>query len=382
MKLYYLARIEAPTDRNASGIQIFHTCEALGRLGHDIELIVLNRRSRLQTDPFVYFGVEKVFRVKTLWSAADLVPAWLFRGRLGMRLEILAQLVSAKLYLLPRQGGVLYTREPLATAFFKDAVLEVHTLPESMGGASKWAHRRARRLITISEGLQRKLVACGISGSGVLVAPDGVDLAAYKTEMPKAEARRRLSLPPGMQIVVYTGRISSRRGLDVLAEAAVLLGGSVHIYVVGGAEMGSEAFLRTLEDIPNFHVMGYRPHQEIPVWQRAADILVLPSKASDPILREYTSPMKLFEYMAAERPIVSSDLPSVREVLDESCAAFFSPGDAQALADRIEGCLQDPRASEEYARKARLTVEGYTWQTRAERIARLLESDQAQASAV
>lgn len=373
MQIRYVARIEAPTDRNASGIQILHTCEALGLLGHEVELIVLGRRTSLRIDPFEYFDVQRTFKIRPLWTMADLIPRPLLSGRWGARIEIILQLLAAKMYLVLKRYDILYTREPLAALFFRDVVLEVHTLPDSMKGMSGSLHRKAQSLVAISEGLKRRLVDHGVRKERVLVAPDGVDLETFGVRMTKAEARQQLALPLGASIIVYTGRISARRGLDVLADAAKRLPQEVLVYAVGGAEIGSDEFLKNLEGIDNFHLVGYRAHQEMPVWQRAADILVLPSTASDRILREYTSPMKLFEYMAAERPIVSSDLPSIREVLDDTSALLVPSGDSKALARAFEYALSDVQASENRAEKAYALVRSYTWDERARKITQFLE---------
>src|SRR3989338_7168842 len=64
-----------------------------------------------------------------------------------------------------------------------------------------------------------------------------------------------------------------------------------------------------LKNKDNVKIIEHRPHDEIPFWLRAADILVLPNTAIEDISKYYTSPMKLFEYMASGRPIVPSDLP-------------------------------------------------------------------------
>jgi glycosyltransferase involved in cell wall biosynthesis len=99
-----------------------------------------------------------------------------------------------------------------------------------------------------------------------------------------------------------------------------------------------------------------------------ADVLVLPNHASA-ISTRFTSPLKLFEYMAAGRPIVASDLPSIREVLrDGSNALLIPPGDVGALAEAIERLLADPELAAKLARAAKGEVPAYSWERRAERL--------------
>jgi glycosyltransferase involved in cell wall biosynthesis len=106
----------------------------------------------------------------------------------------------------------------------------------------------------------------------------------------------------------------------------------------------------------------------VPELLARADILVLPNPASA-ISTRYTSPLKLFEYMAAGRPIVSSDLPSIREILrDNVNALLVAPGDPMALASAIDRLLRDPALAARLARTALDEVPSYSWQRRAERL--------------
>jgi glycosyltransferase involved in cell wall biosynthesis len=101
---------------------------------------------------------------------------------------------------------------------------------------------------------------------------------------------------------------------------------------------------------------------------RGTDVLVLPNPASA-ISSSFTSPLKLFEYMASGRPIVASDLPSLREVLrDGENALLAEPGNAAALTRGILRIKNDAALGERLARQAVEDVRQYTWARRAERL--------------
>ncbi len=78
--------------------------------------------------------------------------------------------------------------------------------------------------------------------------------------------------------------------------------------------------------------------------------------------------MKMFEYMVARRPIVASDLPSLREVLNEENAFLVKPDDAEALAKGIKEILEDSQLAENLANKAFQDVQKYSWAKRVENI--------------
>jgi glycosyltransferase involved in cell wall biosynthesis len=103
----------------------------------------------------------------------------------------------------------------------------------------------------------------------------------------------------------------------------------------------------------------------------SADILALPNPASA-ISNHATSPLKLFEYMAAGRAIVASDLPSIREVLNhDTNALLVAPGDPAALAAAIRRLATDAALRGRLGAAARSAVLDYSWSRRAERLEQL-----------
>ena len=80
------------------------------------------------------------------------------------------------------------------------------------------------------------------------------------------------------------------------------------------------------------------------------------------------SPMKMFEYMAAGRAIVTADLPVIREVLNEQNAVFCEPNEVGDWKLEIESLLADRARRIDLGKQAKHDVRGYTWLVRAERI--------------
>jgi glycosyltransferase involved in cell wall biosynthesis len=221
--------------------------------------------------------------------------------------------------------------------------------------------RSIAHVVSITEQMKQVLISRGFIADTILVAPDAVDITQFSIPISKEDARIQLNLPQDARIILYTGTIDEPwKGADLLYTAATQLDDTYQFVIVGGKP-------HYVEEV------GYRPHQEIPVYMKAADVLVLPNSAKAEISRIGTSPMKLFEYMAAERPIVASDLPSIREVLDEHMAIFVSPDNAQALAGGIVHALQDSPGNESRVRAARKAVERYTWDQRADAIVSFIE---------
>jgi glycosyltransferase involved in cell wall biosynthesis len=159
---------------------------------------------------------------------------------------------------------------------------------------------------------------------------------------------------------MYTGHLYSPKGVEVLVDAASDLDATV--YVVGGYQDDIQR-VRDVTTADNVVFTGFIDPAKIPVYQCAADALVAPYTTN---ARDYLSPLKLFEYMAAGRPIVASNLDILREVLDDgSNALLVPPEDASALAEALSTVLKDDELAATLSATARSDADQYTWDQRA-----------------
>lgn len=361
MKILYIANIRLPTEK-AHGVQIMKTCEAFAHLGHEVELVVPDRKTPITEDPFAYYGVEKNFSIVRV-PTSDTVRF----GRIGFLFETWSFTRGAMRYIKEHPAEVVYGRDEMVlyAAILRrvpGVVWESHT-----GAWNVFARRivdRVRAIVVISEGLQHWYRAKGVSASKLIVAHDGVDLEAFAHPEPKESARVRLGLPQEEKIALYIGRVDGWKGVSTLCEASNLLSSHVQVVVIGG----EEAQVATLRSAyPRVLFLGYHPYRELADNQAAADVLVLPNTSKSEMSARFTSPLKLFTYMASGVPIVASDLPSVREVVSDEMVFFVKPDDAAACAHGIEQALSDGAAASKAA-LARSAVVQYSWDERARRI--------------
>ena len=400
LTITYIANIRLPTEK-AHGIQIMKTCEALVSQGTDVELVVPKRHNTIKEDPFDFYGGERNFTIKRLWSldaiwwsmpaflkkiafwkqsAAFAFNAWRYikksnpspfrRGQGEVLIEAKAETPSPPPPIRGRTGDlVLYTRDLfLALILPKENLFyEVHWLPEKVPWYHKRAYKRAKGLIVISDGIKNDLIKLGISETKICVARDAVERKQFQLNITKEGARKKIGLPTGQKIVVYTGHLYDWKGANVLAEAVRLLSADIQVYLVGGINEDVKRF-KAAYQLPNLHIVGWRKHEEIPFWLRAADTLVLPNSAKSRIGAQDTSPLKLFEYMMAGRPIVAADLPAIREVLTEDMAELVKPDDPARLALGIKAALERKELSANRVAVAQEKVRDCTWDKRAKQI--------------
>lgn len=357
MKILYVASARIPTEK-AHGLQIMKMCEAFAALGHEVTLVVPTRRNSITEDSFAYYGVRRTFAIHML-PALDTVAL----GPAGFWLHRLTFACAATGFALSARPDLIYSRDELALWCLSFSS-EPFVFEEHEGRWNFLVRRvmaKASAVTVITDGLRKAFRARGVPEEKLIVAPDGVDLVAFDAPESKQASRVRLGLPQDARIALYAGRLDGWKGTTTLFQAAVLLPEDVQIVVIGGEPDELDA-LRARH--PRVRFLGPRPYRELPDNQAAADVLVLPNTARDRTSAQYTSPLKLFTYMASGRPIVASDLPSLREVLDERCAYFVAPDDAANLAAGIREALDDAGAGERAA-CARERVNAYTWDYRA-----------------
>lgn len=368
MTIAYIANVRLPTEK-AHGIQIARMCEAFASAGESVELVLPRRYNVMPGDLWKYYGVQKNFTVKRFFCLDFL---WLpFAKRLWFAIQSITFVKTIRCFGLFTgrwTHHIVYTREAAIAAFpppCARVIFEIHTIPKRKRIFMR-ALRRSDRLIVISSALKRDLVGLGLPEKKILVAPDAVDMAQFDIPLTSSEARKELNFPIEAEIIMYTGHLYAWKGVETLLAAAEMVPDRLFIFV-GGTKEDQKRFLESARSIQNVLVLGHRSPGRIPYYLKAADALVIPNSATDAISL-YTSPLKLFEYMAARRPVIASDLPSLREILDESTATFFAPDNTASLAQAIEAVFRHSEESAQKADRAYEKAKHCTWRNRAERI--------------
>ena len=378
MKLIYIANVRIPTEK-AHGIQIMKMCQAFAVAGYDLTLVVPRRKNEIKKSIWEYYDQEKNFRIEYL-KITDFMKIVI--PRISFYLQSRSFLKSVLFYLKNKNLDIVYSRD-LAFAkrlsfFNKNVFCEMHSLPRSF---DKNDLEKIKGVITITKGLKDALIKKGIPEDRILIAPDGVNIENFDIDISKEEVRKKLDLPLNKKIVLYTGHLYKWKGATVLLKAAqnfqfpISNFQNILFVFVGGTEKDISNFKHQvlILKLNNVLVIGHRPHQEIPAWLRAADVLVLPNSGKAEISKSWTSPMKMFEYMASQRPIVASDLPSIREILNENNAILVKSDNPQNLAEGINQALENPDFSVKISSQAYQDVQKYTWQKRVDNILKFIK---------
>ena len=369
MKIAAIAGSTIPSD-TANSIQVMKACGALAQLGHELTLLVPgNRKETMDDGPWTmlrsHYGLQAEFSIEWLGSSSRRMFTWdAVRRARALGTDII--------YSWFPQSAVFGLLRGLPVVF------EIHIQPTGTFGPI-W-HRAFRdvggrkRLVSITGALLNLLERdfhMRFPAEQVVIAPNGVDLERFDSLPDPLTARHQTGLREA-PTVMCTGHLYAGRGADLFIELAASLPHAQFVWV-GGRPEDIAAWKSRLQS-ENVSFTGFIPNQELPLYQAAADILLMPYSRSimgssgSADSAAVASPMKMFEYMAAGRSIVSSDLPVIREVLNEQNAVFCKPDDVGEWRLVIQALLDDEDRRAALGNQARLDVQGYTWMARAQRI--------------
>ena len=353
----------------ANSMQVMKACQAINRLGHEVHLILPRHTSPQQDiDLAAFYGLTTHFPI-------DFLPSYSRLNRYDFALWSVrkARQIKADLaYIWFVQAGIISLLAHLPVIF------ELHGPPEGKFGPTLFRLFQKlpgkKRLLPITMALASQLHAgYGIDLNDqnlVRTAPNGVDLERYSNLPDPAAARALLGLPSTIT-VGYTGHLYPGRGMNLVLELARCFP-RISFLLVGGREQDINSWKKRVDDekLTNIILTGFVENRQLSFYQAAADILLMPYErlitgSSGGDSTSYASPMKMFEYMACRRAIISSDLPVIREVLNPTNAVLCPPEDIGVWSQALGNLIYDEEKRQALAEQAWIDIQQYTWAERA-----------------
>ncbi|MBX6365368.1 MAG: glycosyltransferase family 4 protein [Gemmatimonadetes bacterium] len=365
MRIAYLSASVIPS-HTANSIQVMRMCEAFADLGHDVELHAVQGADRGEDD-HEHYGTERAYtivkhprpRLRLVGAAAyALAAARSLRARAN-RLDLV-------------YGRAIYALSMVAGAGVP-LMYEAHAPPPHRAARRTQAALFARpsflRLVVISDALRREYLRLfpTLSPEKIVVAHDAADPSIASAS--SAPVRLAGDTPVG-----YIGSLYPGRGVEIIAALAARMP-EVDFHVIGGGRE-EVAACRARYDRPNLHFHGFVAPRRVPDYLSGFAVVLAPYQERVAVAggrgdtSRWMSPLKLFEYMAAAKCLLCSDLPVLREVLrDGENSLLIPPTDVAAWERALRRVLADAQLRAALGRTAREQVAaGLTWRHRAERV--------------
>tara|TARA_Y100001954_G_C15765023_1_gene581304 strand:+ start:525 stop:1652 length:1128 start_codon:yes stop_codon:yes gene_type:complete len=369
MRIVYISTASIPS-RTANSIHVFKMCKEFSKNGNDVTLLYPSKQN-IETNIhniYNFYGVEKIFKIKKLYYPE-------FRGK------IFVYVFFALLNVAKIKADIAYTRNIysafLCSFFSFNTVLELH---QDVSDFGKIALRLFRvlvkfksllKIVVITKSLKLHLVKkYKIDPEIIHIAPDGADLIRKNLKPIK-----KIILNKRIQ-VGYTGHLYKGRGINLIQDLAKNCQWA-DFHLVGGNKMDIMKWKNKSQNIENIIFHGFVPQSEIKKYLISFDVLLAPyqskvsvSSNSNISTENWMSPLKVFEYMSARKPIICSDIKVLREVLQNDVNCILCPPDKlECWIAGLHKIKNDKKFAFKIAQNAYSSlVENHTWHKRAKDI--------------
>ncbi len=379
MKLVYVFNGRLPTEK-AHGLQVVKSCEAFAQAGFQVELVNSFRLNSIKETIFEYYQIKTNFQLRNIWGL-DLS----FLPNSASRLFHFVQTSVSGLYAVcflashyRRKSCIFYARDYfsifLLCLFGYHPVAEFHDYRTSKKRrAIQFILDKSRKIVVNSEGTKKLIKEhYNVPENKILVAHNGVDVDFFNISDSAENARSELGLPNGF-IVGYVGQLEllgHDKGVGMLLEAfAKVADPETRLVVVGGPNQAANRYKDRARELgissERVAFRGHVPYRMIPKYLRALDVVVVTVGSGSHVVT--TSPIKLFEYMAAGKAIIAPDVPSIQKYLNSRNSLLYAHEDSGSLADMIRKATS-AGVGQALGTQALADAAGHTWRARAEKI--------------
>ena len=359
--------------------QVMKNLEGLARAGADVHLNIprfpsqwLVSQKRLAEELFAHYGVRQRYPVHSFYCPipySRLRPEKLYHGTVATTFSAF------------RGAGLIYSRNvpPILTALNlgRMALYETYKpLPTAMPALFSMLRPYLRSpkflgIITHSDVARDSFFEHGCPPEKVIALHNGFDPEDMEPRLNQQEARARLGLPADVRLLGYTGNLQASKNIPYLVDVVAGVP-DAHLLLVGGKEANQRQIAAHAERVAPGRVKlaGWVAGYEVPPWLYACDALaVSPSGHALAAGNDTVLPMKLFQYLAAGRPLYVPDLPDTRElVLDGVHGRRTPPDDLEQNVRDLAELLADSVQAQTMGEACRKTAEELTWESRGRRL--------------
>ena len=385
MKIVYITNARLPTEK-AHGVQIIKMIEALSSLNNEVVLISPNRIQNEishKTSVFDFYNVEKIFEHNLInfidpYKYRSLMPKFFYRF-FSFLVNLLWGIKSAKIG--SKLNGDFYIfrdNTPFSylfcAIFSKKCVIEFHDIPPFL----------SRLIFKLGLMISGKTVCFAVTNKlsedlfhkfgkvknlkKIDTLHDGVDLIKFKNNK---------IIENSTPLLTYCGSLSKSKGIDLIINSAKYIN-NVEFQIIGGLKVDVDHYKKIANDngVKNINFIGQVNYSDVPNLLNKSDILLLPSSAKNIKSRNYTSAMKLFEYMSIGKPIIASNIPSNTEILENNLnCLLFEPDNPKSMVEKINTLINDKELNKKITKNSSKLAIKYSWTERSKKMIKRIKID-------
>jgi len=307
-----------------------------------------------------FFAGLKVREVDVVWGTSPPI----FQG-----------VTAWKLAWLKRANFLFEVRDLWPQFAVAIGVLKNPLLISLSEGLEKFLYRRAGAVMVNSPAYVSHVQQRGARRA--VFVPNGADPAMFESASGRDSFRQQNQLD-GKFVALYAGAHGVSNDLPIVLQAAqILQHTNIHIILLGdGKEKPALMNLAREMNLSNLSFLSPIPKSEMPAALAGADACIAILKPLEEYKRTY--PNKVFDYMAAGKPVALAIDGVIRDVVDAAnCGIFCAPGDSSALAAALQNLAKDPQAAAQMGARGRdYLKKNFSREAAAEQLLSLLEAMQ------
>lgn len=385
MKIVYITNARLPTEK-AHGVQIIKMIEALSSLNNEVVLISPNRIQNEishKTSVFDFYNVEKIFEHNLInfidpYKYRSLMPKFFYRFFSflvnlfwGIKSAKIGSKLNGDFYIFRDNTPFSYL---FCAIFSKKCVIEFHDIPPFL----------SRLIFKLGLMISGKTVCFAVTNKlsedlfhkfgkvknlkKIDTLHDGVDLIKFKNNK---------IIENSTPLLTYCGSLSKSKGIDLIINSAKYIN-NVEFLIIGGLKVDVDHYKKIANDngVKNINFIGQVNYSDVPNLLNKSDILLLPSSAKNIKSRNYTSAMKLFEYMSIGKPIIASNIPSNTEILENNLnCLLFEPDNPKSMVEKINTLINDKELNKKITKNSSKLAIKYSWTERSKKMIKRIKID-------
>ena len=380
----------------AHSMHTMKMANAFSKLGYNVEVLTVERyleRKNKQKieDIYKFYGISEnvkilYFRDNFLFYLEEMKPfnriLWILKKITKNKIRYISDPEKQISECCKNNNVNLCYCRSYRTVFYNiknkiTSIMESHTpniKHPDLQKVIKLSHSKYfRGLVTISDILKHNFIKAGVPKDKILVLQDGVDIENFQSSLTKEEIREILKIPKDKKIVVYCGSLFPDKGIEHILLVAKNIPDVIFLLVGGrNQEIKMWKEYTITHKIKNVQFTGFVENSKVPLYLKAADVLIMPYKTDQKIKImdiDTTSPLKLFEYMAARRPIISTNIPAISRIITNGKDGLLAePNNIQELSQFVKMVLKDNQLANKLANNAYKKVQKYDWKERCKKI--------------
>ena len=376
VKIFYVSPCMELKKQSANAIAMLKMCESLSSLNAVVVLIIPEQNCTKEEIEYLY-GIKIEFKI--IWVKR--------RKSIPEKRQVLDLINVLVLKKFLKHSDIIYTRSVTLPIWLflsrNKIVIEIHQKRYINNFQTFFYNYSLKLLMFFDVKKKIKIITITkimgewiknyfkINDSRIFVFPSAFDPNQKSKKMKVPHDMERF-LKLKRPICLYAGKLSDDKGILNIIKLASKMG-EMNFIIIGGFTEEINIYKQLSIRCSNLYFLGNKIYSKVYEYLKYADYLLILNDIKMGIINDVLSPIKLYEYMAAGKVIVASDLPSIREIIKDGYNGLLvDPSQPEVIKYKLLEIEKDKNIKRQLGFHAYNDVKQYTWRNRAEEVLKFI----------